>query len=192
MCVPACTCVCVRVPACVCAACKSQGLLECGNGQCVPSAFRCDGEDDCKDGSDEEHCSREQSETSVCHTSSPVFFSPSYLWSLCVFQLRVCASPVSPAVSPLPVHQCVGGATPPATPETTTTTTTAVSRPSVLATADKRENAHRFYSTSSFSAEGRKELQNFYTETKRDVCQKHVILSLIIFQFHMNSTKCTV
>lgn len=57
---------------------------------------------------------------------------------LCVFQLRVCASPVSPAVSPLPVRQRAGGATPPATPETTTTT--AVSRHSVLATTDERDN----------------------------------------------------
>lgn len=40
---------------------------------------------------------------------------------VCVFQLRVCVFPVSPAVSPLPVRRCAQGATPPATPETTTT-----------------------------------------------------------------------
>nr|XP_012626333.1 atrial natriuretic peptide-converting enzyme-like isoform X2 [Microcebus murinus] len=41
-------------------ACHSQGLVECRNGQCVPSAFQCDGDEDCKDGSDEENCSNSQ------------------------------------------------------------------------------------------------------------------------------------
>lgn len=31
--------------------------MECRNGQCIPSAFQCDGDNDCKDGSDEENCS---------------------------------------------------------------------------------------------------------------------------------------
>nr|XP_012626332.1 atrial natriuretic peptide-converting enzyme-like isoform X1 [Microcebus murinus] len=42
------------------ASCHSQGLVECRNGQCVPSAFQCDGDEDCKDGSDEENCSNSQ------------------------------------------------------------------------------------------------------------------------------------
>lgn len=54
------------------------------------------------------------------------FFFSLFIVVLRLLQLRVCVSLVSPAVSPLPVHQYVGWATPPVTPETTVTA--AVSR----------------------------------------------------------------
>lgn len=47
----------IRIPFFFFPACHSQGLVECKNGQCIPSAFKCDGDKDCKDGSDEENCS---------------------------------------------------------------------------------------------------------------------------------------
>lgn len=39
-------------------ACHSQGLAECRSGQCFPSTFQCDGDEDCRDGTDEENCSQ--------------------------------------------------------------------------------------------------------------------------------------
>ena len=36
----------------------SNDEFECNNGQCIDDDYRCDGEEDCYDGSDEDNCSR--------------------------------------------------------------------------------------------------------------------------------------
>ena len=36
--------------------CDSNNDYTCGNGECIDSEFRCDGENDCHDGSDEFNC----------------------------------------------------------------------------------------------------------------------------------------
>lgn len=47
----------------------SQFEFGCTSGQCVPLAWRCDGETDCLDGTDEKHCSRTcQPDQFLCHT----------------------------------------------------------------------------------------------------------------------------
>lgn len=34
----------------------SRGTFQCDNGRCVANGFKCDGEDDCLDNSDEKNC----------------------------------------------------------------------------------------------------------------------------------------
>lgn len=41
----------------MCTACGSRSTFQCRtSGECVPDAVRCDGSNDCKDGSDEAYC----------------------------------------------------------------------------------------------------------------------------------------
>ncbi|XP_078701560.1 uncharacterized protein LOC144927752 [Branchiostoma floridae x Branchiostoma belcheri] len=44
--------------------------LQCRNKNCVNSAFVCDKEDDCGDGSDEENCGMDQCETHLCQNNA--------------------------------------------------------------------------------------------------------------------------
>ena len=39
--------------------------LECGDGQCVPRSWACDGEADCTDGTDEKDCSAGECKCSI-------------------------------------------------------------------------------------------------------------------------------
>lgn len=51
------------------------GQATCRNGQCIPTDYRCDGDRDCEDGSDEDQCTSKVSKQNVLDMLDDVFIA---------------------------------------------------------------------------------------------------------------------
>lgn len=91
--------------------CRSVEFM-CSSGMCINAGWRCDGEFDCDDQSDEKNCSKQPSPVNTYHVLSALFCAWSMRFCVCVrvLQPRPCAQPTSFAVEPDAASGCHGDA----------------------------------------------------------------------------------